>query len=198
MKGEIILKILEVIEGMAVGTADFLDVVLSSGYGASYSKLNYELSKRQRERESKLTERESKKQERQKYYNLLFYLKKSRLIEERNKDNKNFFILTKKGRDKLTLLKNKNNEKLPKNFYEKEKNSKFTIVIFDIPEIERRKRDWLRVVLKNLDLKMIQKSVWVGKVKIPKEFLDDLFKLKLIDFVEVFEISKTGSLERLV
>ena len=51
MKGEIILKILEVIEGMAVSTADFLDVVLSSGYGASYSKLNYELSKRQRERE---------------------------------------------------------------------------------------------------------------------------------------------------
>lgn len=198
MKGEIILKILEVIEDMVVGTADLLDAILSSGYGASYGKLNYKLSKRQRERESKLTEREFKKQERQKYYNLLFYLKRAGLIEEKNKDSKKFFILTKKGKDKLMLLKNKNNEKLPDFFYEKEKSSKFTIVIFDIPETERRKRDWLRVVLKNLNFKMIQKSVWIGKVKIPKEFLDDLFKLKLIDFVEVFEISKTGSLERLV
>ncbi|MEK7496135.1 MAG: CRISPR-associated endonuclease Cas2 [Patescibacteria group bacterium] len=198
MKGEIILKILEVIESMVVGTADLLDVILSSSYGASYGKLDYKLSKRKRERESKTAERELKKQEKQKYYNLLFYLKKAGLVEEKHKDRKKFFILTKKGKNKLILLKNKNNEKLPKNFYEKEKNSKFTIVIFDIPEIERRKRDWLRMVLKNLDLKMIQKSVWMGKVKIPKEFLDDLFKLKLIDFVEVFEISKTGSLERLV
>lgn len=198
MKGEIILKILEVIEGMVVGTADVLDAILSSSYGASYGKLNYEISKRQRERQSNLIEREFKKQERQKYYNLLFYLKKAGLIEERNKDNKKFFILTKKGKNKLTLLKNKNNEKLPKFSYEKEKGSKFTIVIFDIPETERRKRDWLRVVLRNLDFKMIQKSVWIGKVKIPKEFLDDLFKLKLIDFVEVFEISKTGSLDHLV
>ena len=183
---------------MVVGTADLLDVILSSSYGASYGKLDYKLSKRKRERESKTAERELKKQEKQKYYNLLFYLKKAGLVEEKHKDRKKFFILTKKGKNKLILLKNKNNEKLPKNFYEKEKNSKFTIVIFDIPEIERRKRDWLRMVLKNLDLKMIQKSVWMGKVKIPKEFLDDLFKLKLIDFVEVFEISKTGSLERLV
>ena len=183
---------------MVVGTADLLDVILSSSYGASYGKLDYKLSKRKRERESKTAERELKKQEKQKYYNLLFYLKKAGLVEEKHKDSKKFFILTKKGKNKLILLKNKNNEKLPKNFYEKEKNSKFTIVIFDIPEIERRKRDWLRMVLKNLDLKMIQKSVWMGKVKIPKEFLDDLFKLKLIDFVEVFEISKTGSLERLV
>ena len=45
---------------------------------------------------------------------------------------------------------------------------------------------------------MIQKSVWIGKVKIPKEFLDDLFKLRLIDYIEIFEISKAGSLKNLI
>jgi hypothetical protein len=45
---------------------------------------------------------------------------------------------------------------------------------------------------------MVQKSVWVGKTKIPQDFLDDLFKLKLVDFVEIFEISRTGSLKHLI
>ena len=71
------------------------------------------------------------------------------------------------------------------------------IVVFDVPEKERRKRDWLRSVLKRLELKMVQKSVWIGKVKIPKELLDDLFNLKLLDYVEIFEVSKSGSLRQL-
>jgi len=82
--------------------------------------------------------------------------------------------------------------------YQKERGNKFIIVVFDIPEIQKRKRNWLRAALKNLDFKMVQKSVWFGRVKIPKEFLDHLCEMKLIDYVEIFEISKTGSLERLV
>ena len=80
--------------------------------------------------------------------------------------------------------------------YSKEK-GQFTIVVFDIPEKERSKRAWIREVLKNLDLKMIQKSVWVGKVKIPKQFIDDLDKFNMVDFVEIFEISKAGSLKQI-
>jgi len=120
------------------------------------------------------------------------------LIEEKEKNNKKFFIITKKGKGKLSFLKKQHKESLPEVSYSSEENNKFIIFIFDIPEKEKRKRDWLREVLKKLGLKMIQKSVWIGKTKIPKEFLDDLFKLKIIDYVEIFEITKAGSLKNLV
>jgi CRISPR/Cas system-associated endoribonuclease Cas2 len=193
MRGEITLKILEFIENLAVGTADLLDAILSAGYGASYSKIQYELSKRQRERYNKEIKREIRRRRRQKYHKIIYKLKRDGLIKEKFGNNKKFLIITKKGRDKLSSLKAKNNRKLPETYYQKEKGDKFVIVIFDIPEAEKRKRAWIRSALRNLELKMAQKSVWIGKVKIPKQFIDDLYKLKLADFVEIFEISKTGS-----
>lgn len=194
-KGDILLKILDAIGDLTMTSFSLLDVFLSAGYGASYGKLEYELSRKQNERDRKSLEKEIQKELRQKYYNLIYKLKKCGLIEEKIKRDKKFFVLTKKGKDKLSRLKKREKEKLPEISYPKQENNKFIIVIFDIPEVEKRKREWLRGALRNLGFKIIQKSVWVGKVKIPKEFLDDLFKLKLIDFVQIFEISKTGSLE---
>jgi len=119
------------------------------------------------------------------------------LIKEKTKEGNKFFSLTQKGKIKLSQLKKNSRERLPEIIYQKAKSNKFTIVIFDIPETEKRKRSWLRVALGNLGFKMIQKSVWLGKVKIPKRFLDNLFQFKLVDFVEIFEISKTGSLKQI-
>lgn len=192
------MKILDAIETAAVNTTDLLNVILSSSYGASYGKLNREFLKKQGKRESKSLEKRLRREARQKYYNLIYYLKKGGLIKERQKQKsgKNFFILTNNGREKLFRLKQRSREKLPEVSYLKESGDKFVIVIFDVPEKERGKRDWLRFALNNMGLKMVQKSVWMGKIKIPKEFLGDLLKLKLLDFVEIFEISKTGSLEK--
>jgi hypothetical protein len=197
-KGGITLKILEAVSDLAINTIDLFEVFLSVGYGASYGKFQYELSKKQRERDQKSIEREMKNKAKQNYYNLIYQLKRGGLIEEKEKNNKKFFIITKKGKGKLSFLKKQHKESLPGVSYSSEENNKFIILIFDIPEKEKRKRDWLREVLKKLGLKMIQKSVWIGKTKIPKEFLDDLFKLKVIDYVEIFEITKAGSLKNLV
>ena len=49
----ITLKILEIVGGAAVNTIDLIDAILSSGYGASYGKMQYEFSKRQSDREIK-------------------------------------------------------------------------------------------------------------------------------------------------
>jgi len=197
-KGGITLKILEAVSDLAINTIDLFEVFLSVGYGASYGKFQYELSKKQRERDQKSIEREMKNKAKQNYYNLIYQLKRGGLIEEKEKNNKKFFIITKKGKGKLSFLKKQHKESLPEVSYSSEENNKFIIFIFDIPEKEKRKRDWLREVLKKLGLKMIQKSVWIGKTKIPKEFLDDLFKLEIIDYVEIFEITKAGSLKNLV
>lgn len=94
-------------------------------------------------------------------------------------------------------LKEKSKKLLPAVAYQKEKSDKLIIIAFDVPETERKKREWLRAVIKNLGFKMVQRSVWIGKIKIPKEFMNDLLKLRLVEFVEIFEISKTGSLKQI-
>ncbi|HEY0089415.1 MAG TPA: CRISPR-associated endonuclease Cas2 [Candidatus Lokiarchaeia archaeon] len=197
-RGDIILKILEVVEGAAVNAIDLFDAFLSAGYGASLGKINYEIGKRTRDRAEKNIEDVYQKQIKQRYYNFIYKLKQSDLIKEKQEGHKKIFILTKKGRDKLIFLKRQKQQKPANYSYIKEKGDRFIIVMFDIPEKERRKRAWLRSALANLDFKIIQKSVWMGKTKIPKIFLEDLFGLKLIDFVEIFEISKTGSLKQIV
>ena len=83
-------------------------------------------------------------------------------------------------------------------YYPKEKGNKVIIVMFDIPEEYTKKRTWLRMVLGNLDFKMAQKSVWIGKTKIPKELIADIMKMKLEGFVEVFEVGSTGNLKHVI
>jgi len=198
MKGDITLKILEIVGETVVNTIDLVGAILSSGYGASYGKIQYELSRRQSDREIKSFRKKIYNQNKQKYYNLIYKLKRDNLIKENTEKNKKYFVLTEKGESKLFDLLARRKNKFPENIYNKENGNNLIIVAFDIPEIEKRKREWVRAALKNLDFKMIQKSVWVGKVKIPKQFLDDLLKLRLIDFVEIFEVSKSGSLKHII
>ena len=74
---------------------------------------------------------------------------------------------------------------------------KTCVIIFDIPEIEKYKRDLLRDALKKIGLRMLQKSVWIGKYDIPKELIDYLRRLQIIEYVQIFEVSRAGSLEDL-
>ena len=105
-------------------------------------------------------------------------------------------LKTKKGKEKYKHLLKVKEKSIPivKSEYKKIPNEKFTIVIFDIPEVKRNKRDWLRECLKNLDFSLVQRSVWIGKAKIPKEFIDDIFELKLGKYIHIFEVSKSGTL----
>ncbi|MBM4388891.1 MAG: CRISPR-associated endonuclease Cas2 [Deltaproteobacteria bacterium] len=68
---------------------------------------------------------------------------------------------------------------------------------FDVPERERRKRTWLREVLRNLGFECVQKSVWIGKVKVPRQFLRDVRRYHLAEFIEVFQITKRGTLQQI-
>ncbi len=194
-RGDITIKILETIAAGAalsiIGLFEAFGAILNSGYGASYGKMRKEISKS----ETQINRKEDK----QRYYNILYKLKKSGLIEEEVKNNKKFFHITVLGKKKLAALKNKQKLSFPETRqFKKEDSDKFTIVIFDIPEREKRKRHWLRSVLKNIGMAMVQKSVWIGKVKVPKDLVDYLYDLKIIEFVEIFEITKTGSLKNIV
>ncbi len=69
-----------------------------------------------------------------------------------------------------------------------------TIVSFDIPERERKKRSWLREALTNTGFEMVQKSVWVGNGGVSEEFIEDLERLKLTTYVSIFGVTKRGML----
>ncbi|HEY4523955.1 MAG TPA: CRISPR-associated endonuclease Cas2 [Candidatus Paceibacterota bacterium] len=193
MKGDITMKVLEQLYDSVIDVADFFQMFLTVGYGASYRKMQGRLEQIKNNRAQPSTEQYTK----QNYYNFLYKLKRAGFIQEKPKGQNKVLAITKKGLEYLLVLQNQAKKRLPTTSYPKKPNKTFIIVAFDIPETERKKRNWLRTVLKNLELKMVQKSLWLGKTKIPEELLKDLHRLKLINFVEIFEITKVGSLKQL-
>ncbi len=190
MKGDITIQVLEALGDTAIALADLFDVFLSVGYGASLGKFEAELRKRERYEtpERKLSQR---------YYSLLHQLEKQGFIERKKRTNGIFIRMTAVGKGKLNALKKRRKEMFPKRYYETEENNRrFTIIAFDVPEKSKRKRNWLRSALDHLGMSMIQKSVWAGKIKLPKEFLKDLREYEIIEYVEIFEVTKSGSLRQ--
>jgi len=194
MRGDKILEILEKVSEFGGDLTETIEAILTSGYGASLRKIEYNKTKIS----AKKNEQEDIRRERKRCQNLIYTLEKDGLLKRNKKEGIKFIFKTKKGKEKEKELEEKSKRTIPKKEYKMARSENFSIVIFDIPEKERRKRDWVREVLKNMDFKMVQKSVWIGKIKIPKEFINDLFKLEMDKYVEIFEISKTGSLKHLI
>lgn len=192
MKGKILLKALEILKTGVESQVDFFEAILASGYGASMGRIDYEYDKIQRARKvEKYNEREL--EERKKRLRVFISkMKHDGLIEMTGSGNKKVRI-SKKGREKIKELKSK----LPDRHYKKEDQDQVVIISFDIPEKLRRKRNWLREVIRNLGFNMIHQSVWFGKTKIPENFVKDMGDLKILEYVEIFEISKTGTLNKL-
>ena len=133
--------------------------------------------------------------ERQRYYNLLCRLREQGFIKKAVKKK---WRITAAGNTWIETLRARIVNAMPAAAsYITEQSPEWKIVIFDIPESERRKRRWLRAVLTRLGLKRLQKSVWIGKTKLPEEFIEDLRRFRLLPFVEIFAITKAGSLRQL-
>ncbi|OGI66267.1 hypothetical protein A3A95_01970 [Candidatus Nomurabacteria bacterium RIFCSPLOWO2_01_FULL_39_18] len=189
MRGKILLKALEILKDGVISQIDFFEAVLASGYGASMNKIDYEYRKCQRVSEFRKYNEEDLRKRRRRLQVFISKLKHDGLIKE----VKNKLTISNAGRKKILDLKNN----LPDRHYQTENQRGLVIISFDIPEKLRRKRNWLREVVKNLQFGMVHKSVWIGKVKIPHEFILDLELLKIIEFVEIFEIGKTGTLKKM-
>jgi len=67
------------------------------------------------------------------------------------------------------------------------------IVIYDIPEEKKKERDWFRRHLKKFNYVMIQRSVWVGPSPLPKDFIDYVKSIDLIDKLKTFKLAKAYS-----
>jgi len=111
-------------------------------------------------------------------------LKKRGLVK---KGKNNEYYITTKGiyyiEENKSILKSLNfivNEKLPKNL----------IVMYHIPQDQKKERDWFRCHLKKLNFEMIQKSVWLGPSPLPKEFLEYVEDVGIKDNFKTFKLSK--------
>lgn len=74
------------------------------------------------------------------------------------------------------------------------------LIIFDIPEKQRKIRDHLRSRLIILGFKKWQSSIWVSPYTIPKEIEEELKQLSLKFFIRLIkttEINNTSDLEKL-
>ena len=69
--------------------------------------------------------------------------------------------------------------------------SKNLIVMYDIPHLQKKERDWFRRQLIKFNYVMIQKSVWVGPSPLPKDFLDYLKEIKIGDKFKTFKQAKS-------
>lgn len=68
------------------------------------------------------------------------------------------------------------------------------LVIFDIPERERAKRDAIRLELVAAGFRPLQKSVWYGERPLPEGFLELVDALALARYIHIVSVRDTGTL----
>ena len=128
------------------------------------------------------------------FLSMLSKLKKENLITQKSNDN---LIITSSGKNYLKL---KDNKPPWNKHYKKEDaiSNEIILVIFDVPEKERIKRDWIRVRLENFGFRVLQKSVWWGTSALPKEFIRDLRKYNMLDYIHIFSVKKKGTISNAI
>ena len=182
-------KILEVVSEGVISTFDVIGAILESGYGASYAKLDASV----RRSEARRHNRELELRNRQRFSNLISKLKRDGLIT----GDKRSLKITEAGRKKFLKIREIERSRVIHSpfGYQAKVSRNLTIVIFHIPEKEKVKRNWLRAVLLNLGFKLLQKSVWIGRVIIPREFLKDLRNMRILEYIHIFSVSRSGTIE---
>ena len=198
MKGDITRNILRTLSEMRVEAVDCCTAVLVAGYGASASQIRrIEEELREGRLRQNLAPSSPEVHFLRNYRKLLSKLKGQGLIAERQTHGRTMFSISAKGKLRLDVLESQLARRMPITSYTSKPNGRPVIVSFDVPEKERHKRAWLREVLVRLGFNRVQQSVFVGTIKIPKELLGDIERLDILHCVEIFEVTKTGTLRSL-
>jgi DNA-binding transcriptional regulator PaaX len=99
------------------------------------------------------------------FKNAFYYLKRKGYLEIVKKNHQIYITLTKEGEKKAKKYQIDDLEiKKPKTW-----DRKYRIIVFDIPNVTRIKRDALRGKLKELGFYRLQQSVWVYPYECKKE-----------------------------
>lgn len=109
---------------------------------------------------------------------ILWRLQKKGLVENK----KGSYLPTLKG---LNFIKRyqEENKKIPWD-------NKWRIIMFDIPEKRRKDRNWLRSRLANLEYKLLQKSVFIGKQPLAEDLFEELINRNLYQNIKLITVGE--------
>ena len=200
-KGELTLKMLEFLVEKSSALEEALEFFLWSRFrsGGMSREIFSTHFKKERIKERAKREIEFIFKEKRKVVALIQQLQKSGLVKNEGGSKRALWAITQKGIDKISrlkerFLKSKNKPILPSKNYPIRPSKQTIIISFDIEESRKEKRVWLRDVLKNLDYKMLQKSVWLGTNQLSKNLIKDLEKLDILKNVKIFSVVEKGNI----
>lgn len=197
-KADVVYKLLDTLADASMTVSAMIGATLQAGYGASAERIQYIADKNLDESIGNLhAMRMSRRRQYQRYSMMVRYLKNNGMMRERRVGETIKVYLTKEGRKHLATLRKERRENMPGYGYDKSPGKKVVIVSYDIPEKARKHRDWLRAVLKRIGLEAMQRSVWVGKVAVPRRLVEDLALRRMTQYVEIVEVGSTGTFKRL-
>ncbi|MEK9174910.1 MAG: hypothetical protein AAB725_02990 [Patescibacteria group bacterium] len=121
------------------------------------------------------------------FSSILSQLSQEGLIKRNGGRKQAFWLLTPKGKKRV---------KSRTRFMEPTKPDGVPrLVVYDIPEADKRKRNLVRNELVACNYKQLQKSVWLGYSPLPENFIKSLEDMKLEGKVHVISIQKRGTLD---
>lgn len=134
------------------------------------------------------------------FYNTLNYLQHEGLVVKKEKGKSSFWNITKRGIERLRYIRDRSQNNFSKFSVSLDPptGSGLIIVAFDIPEKERRARDWVRACLREMEFKLLQKSVWVSRGNaIDEDFIHAIRERKLLPHVHIFSVNKRGTIHEI-
>ena len=133
---------------------------------------------------SDLKKIEQKRLGKERFGRLIKYLKYNGYLYVKEDKGKSAIMLTPKGAERILEIKAKIEGP------SKRKDGKWQMVIFDIPEEIRARRDYFRNGLKRLKYQRLQKSIWVCPYDVLKDTQELVKYLKLEAFVKLLLIEE--------
>lgn len=118
---------------------------------------------------------------------LIHHLKRNNFIKVQKLKGKQAIILTKKGLDKAIKARFKIEGSQKKKIRH---DGKWLMIIFDVPENYKKKRELLRSILQNLGYKMFQKSVWITPYDVSEKTEKLLQFYSLDEYARIFLIEE--------
>ncbi len=194
MKGSVIIeRVLEILQIQAENTSDLFDI-FTSDYNSSRRKLSRSLKYGPA---GFKTDWAAEFRDRQRFLRVISRLKSQGLVEKTKNSRGSSWKITAQGRIKWQKTCERNLYSTAGKSYDSSPDPILKVIAYDIPARENRKRAWLRSVLKNLDFKMLQRSVWIGKRKIPEALLKDLRERNMSGYVQIWGVNKSGTLSQI-
>lgn len=163
-------------------TKNVIDKIVPQYYSLPFSDFNVFRNEWTNKNKRKYWDEKSQKR----FAAMIYRFKKQGYLKVLKIKNNDTIVITKKGLNKILKTELKLLDK------RKRKDGKWQMILFDIPENQRRNRDLFRNQLKYLGYQNFQKSIWICPYDTLQETKTLIERYKLETCVELLLVNKIG------